>query len=235
MASQYNSAFYRVKPGAASGTSAKDKPRPAARRTRRVVSKFPSLKMGRMVPATTALACDLLYLLEFDREVESYREDPDYYYCHGADRIRFDFIVRRARKTQLALVLRAKDTPFDERLQYRVGQSCRSEGLEFVVYDERFIRAQPRLYNIKLLFKYARLPIEPDHQIACFSFFQNSPETTLGALLGHFASEGLDPILVYTLIYHGFVFFDLMQLLDSQTVLRLPTGAALPAGKEARA
>ncbi|MGQ4648877.1 TnsA endonuclease N-terminal domain-containing protein [Lyngbya aestuarii] len=72
-----------------------------------------------------------------------------------------DFVVTRPQKTQVVEVKPSNraDTEKNLNLFRKIAPICTANNQEFVVVTEPMIRAQPRLNNIKLLYKYARAPI----------------------------------------------------------------------------
>ena len=168
-----------------------------APRSRRVVCKFPSLKLGRTVHVGSLLVRDLLYLLDFDPQVESYTETtPHISYVHSNKSLvfTFDLLIKRDGVTQLAKAV-SKNKPFDTQAQLHrsVGFACRRAGYEFVIFTEETVRAQPRLTNLKILTRYARLQITPQHRLACHRFFLSGQSMRVGELTAFFSSEGLEP------------------------------------------
>lgn len=191
----------------------------------RFVGKFPSLKLDKMVLWRTQLERDLLYLLEFDVDVISYRAQPfsiDYvcngtlHYCIPA------FLVERTNKSQVV------EVKLEEQLKkgaedYRsVAAVCSREGYEFLVFTESTIRSQPRLDNIKQLWRYARTELTLQHQLLCRDFIRGKRQATFDELIHFFESRHVPRQVVYALAYHGVIRIDLMQPIKPEAVLWLP-------------
>ncbi len=171
-----------------------------APRSRRVVCKIPSVKLGRTIHVGSLLTRDLLYLLDFDPQVESYTETtPQISYVHSNKRrvFNFDLLIKRDGIIQLAKAV-SKNKPCDtqDQLYRSVGFACRRAGYEFVIFTEENIRAQPRLNNLKILTRYARLRIEPQHRLAYHRFFLSAQSMRVGELTAFFRAEGLEPQVV---------------------------------------
>ncbi|MDT5061709.1 MAG: hypothetical protein QOH63_2168 [Acidobacteriota bacterium] len=189
---------------------------------RRITCKFPSLKLARTVRVTSLLARDLLYLLEFDSQVISYTENAPWiaYPCDSSNtEYAFDFLLECPDRKQLVKLLRiGEQPPFQPRLR----AACQKEGYELVIFTESIIRSQPRLNNIKLLTRYARLPVAPHHHRACTRFFAHNSSATLGSIIKFFEDEGLEQQSVLAMLYHRALNFDLMIPLTLQSAISLP-------------
>jgi hypothetical protein len=196
------------------------------RGSRRTTGKFPTLKPEkRSVHWEGPLERDFIFLLEIDPEVASYREQPlkIEYAMEGKKHVYTpDFLVERKGKKQLAEVtLRRKVKERDAAFRI-ISTVCARNGYEFVVVTEDEIRLQPRLNNVKLLWRYSRTSITPQHQIACQEYFSGSGEATLADLMASFATKGIGKQLVYGLLYHGLLDFDLMKPITPESLVRLP-------------
>jgi hypothetical protein len=194
--------------------------------TRNLIGKFPSLKMGRIVWYESLLERDYMYLLEIDSDVISYREQPGriYYTLDGRRRhYTPDLLVERRREKQVVEVKPKKKAEAEEyRRLFRIAtEICRREGYEFRVATDEMIRLQPRLNGAKLLYKYARTPIPPQHQIGCHEFFTVRQEAPLGEVTRIFASRGIGQQVIYALIFRGVLSVDLMRPLTRAAVVRL--------------
>src|SRR5919206_3283789 len=129
------------------------------------VSKFPSIKLKRVVKCESPLERDYVYLLEFGR-ANFYEEQPlrIRYYMDGDKRhYTPDFLVEMGDKKLIVEVKPAVKIVEEEyQTLFRiVSQICRQEGYDFVVVTDHMIRVQPRLQNIKILYRYAKMPLYP--------------------------------------------------------------------------
>lgn len=198
--------------------------------TRNLIGKFPSLKMGRVVWYESPLERDYMYLLEIDSDVISYREQPGrIYYTLGGKRHHYtpDLLVERRHEKQFVEVKLKKMAEKEEyRHLFRIAEeTCCREGYEFRVATDETIRRQPRLNSVKLLYKYARTQLFPQHQIGCHEFFSVRQEAPLGEVTRFFASRGIDQQVVYALIFHGVLSVDLMRPLTPDALLQLSVPA----------
>jgi len=163
--------------------------------------------------------------MEIDTEVTSYREQPlkIEYVMEGKKHLYTpDFLVERKGKKQLIEVtLRKKVRERDVAFRI-ISAICARHGYEFVAVTEEEIRVQPRLNNIKLLWRYSRTPITPQHHIACQEYLRKRGESTLDEIMDFFMSCRAGKQVVYGLIYHGALDIDLMKLISPDSIVRLP-------------
>jgi hypothetical protein len=197
------------------------------RGTRRTVGKFPSLKGGKKsIHWESTLERDLCYLLEIDPDVITFKEQPlkIMYVLDG--KVRYytpDLLVIRKNKKQLVEVKPKNKLQKYIHIFHVISQICEQNGYEFVVLTEKVIRQQPRLNNIKLLWKYSRTVINPQHQIACREFFLKRHVSSLKEVREFFESIGARVQVAYGLLYWGLLEIDLInQPINLSTSVRLP-------------
>ncbi len=188
--------------------------------------------MGVNVRWESKLERDFLYLLEFDPDVILYREQPMriLYSLDGKTR-RYtpDLLVERKHKKQIVEV-KPKDKVFEGNNVQRflvISRICRVRGYEFKVVTDEMIRLQPRLNNIKLLWKYARVPIHPQHQIYCSEIFSKRQEVCLSEVIGAFELNGIGRQIAFAMLYHGVLSVDLRLPINSDSVIRLKGAATI--------
>lgn len=199
---------------------------------KKVIGKFPSLKMNRAVWWESQLERDYIYYLEIDRDVISYKEQPlkvRYVYDREIHLYTPDFLVVKPDKKQ---VVEVKDEESANKEEYKllfklVAPILFKEGYEFVLVTDKEIRVDPVLSNIKLLNKYSRTVISSKHQIDAYALFSVVAESTIGELARFFSSKGASVQTVYALIYWGILWVDLSKPINSQSKVRLSTAASL--------
>lgn len=199
---------------------------------KKVIGKFPSSKMGKMVWWESQVERDYLYLLEFDPDVISYEEQPlKISYCLDGKAHLYtpDLRVVRHGKKQIVEVKDDKNAHKEEwaRLFQTVAPICQREGYEYTVVTDRDIRVQPRLDNLKLIYKYAKAVVTTEHQILLYGLFDNRELLPLEEIIRGFLSKRATANTVYALIQKGILSVDLSQPIkpDSAVLLSL----ALPA------
>src|SRR5215213_6798357 len=152
--------------------------------------------MGIIVMWESKLERDFLYLLEFDPDVLSYTGQPVRILYNFAGKIRRytpDFLVLRKHKKQIIEVKpRDKVSEGNNEQRFRIiSQVCNASGYEFKIITDANIRVQPRLNNIRLLWKYARTPFSPQHQICCKELLGDGREMYLGEVIQAFKARGI--------------------------------------------
>lgn len=177
-----------------------------------IVGHFPSLKLGRMVNYSSTIELDLLYLLEFDREVTSYAEQPFTIELELADgklrRYTPDFQVLRQSAFPLLVECKPAARLGDEHTlqQVEIGRKwAAANNHDFQLVSDNELRAGSRLANLKLLWRYSRLAVQPVVVEACCTLLVGTAPLTIAALAEQ-VSESLAPTQpVYSLmptIYH---------------------------------
>jgi TnsA endonuclease N terminal len=194
------------------------------------LGKFASVKTGRVAWYESLLEKDFMYLLDYHREVSYWHEQPlRIRFSHGGKVHRYtpDLEVHRGEKKQLIEVKPRHQVDSGKwDVLFRAASSiCEEEGYQFLVVTDEIIRMQPRLENIKLLWKYARTPVLPQHQLICNQFFQSRKGelVTLIDLVQLFKRKHLPPQTLYSLLFWGALDCDLMQPLDQCSQIVLPS------------
>ena len=202
------------------------------------LGKFASVKTGRVHWYESLLEKDFMYLLDYDRDVSYWHEQPlRIRFTHGGKIHRYtpDLEVHRSAKKELIEVKPSRQVESGKwDVLFRAASSiCEEQDYQFLVVTEKIIRMQPRLDNIKLLWKYARTPVFPQHQIICSQFFQSrkGEPATLGDLIQTFTIKQLPAQTLYALLFWGVLEFDLMQPLDQDSPIILPSSSAITAVK----
>jgi hypothetical protein len=197
--------------------------------SRKIIGWFPSWKFGRMIKYESKIERDYLYLLDYDPAVVGVRGQwPKVsYLLDGKYRTYWpDFTVDRTGKRQIVEVkpLDRARKPENVRRYQAIRQVCLNQCYEFVLVTEDAIRAQPRLKNIKLLWKYSRVPVWPRHQFACQEFFVAKGEASLGSLADHLTRLGVGCDVLYSMLFHGVLLFDLHSPVDPDARLWVAEG-----------
>lgn len=194
------------------------------------IGKFFSVKMNTTLWFESLLEMYLMYLLDFDPGVKFFKEQPcRIRYVHDGKLHQYtpDLFVLRTDKTQIVEVKRQNKVTTEENdLLFRIiSPICQCEGLEFVVFTNETIMLQPRLNNIICLWRYARTPIRPHHQILCQEFLHKQQPVSLAEVFEFFYSKGLPKQVVYALLFWGVIDFDLMQQISPDSLIYMPSGS----------
>lgn len=195
--------------------------------TKKNIGKLPSLKMNRNIWWESLIERDFLYLVEYDPDVVSYQEQPFRINFTLQEKLRHytpDFLVERKHKRQV-IEIKPKNKLADgshDLLFNSVAPICQEQGYEFLVVTDEMIRVEPRLTNIKILWRYARTPIYPVHQLYCQEFFRQMKTPKLEELISFFDSKGIEKDVVYNLIYSGIISTNLMLPLKAESIVFFP-------------
>ena len=181
------------------------------KRKGRIITKFASVKTKKTICVRSALVKNFLYLIEFTSEVVAYQESHHkvFYEQDGVYKpFYFDFLIEFEDRKQLAVVC-PQNKIFQNNIINKIANACAANNFQFKVYSEEELTCQPYLENLKLLYKYNRLTVLPNHYIALYQFFKNRSAVILEDLQQYFAANNLQPEIIYTLLFHKFIVTDL--------------------------
>ena len=193
---------------------------------RRVISFFPSLINKKLVVCESKLEADLLFIVELDRSVQSYRSQPHklVYYDENIKRSYTpDFLVHRSgHETVVEVKPQDKLSKWQKKMN-EVEIAYGILGYPFVLLTEKAIRRQPRLSNAKYLFRHSR------HQVSRTSFkhlvdhFKSNRgcSHTIGSVRDLLASKDVREVDIFKLIFCGTIRFDPEMPLTSQSAIWL--------------
>lgn len=199
----------------------------ARKKPLRYLNKFPSLKLNEIVVTSSPVEHDYLFLLETDNAAIRYRSQPGpIFFSFESKRHRYtpDFIVFRRNTVQVIEVKPEARLVEDWNsvLFEMATRACREREWDFIVITDTIIRRQPRLDNLKLLYKYARTSLDSEHQITSISFLSSRHDTLLGELMDFFVSRKLPTQAVYALIFRGVIALDINLAISALSQVWLP-------------
>jgi TnsA endonuclease N terminal len=197
--------------------------------TKKVIGKFPSLKMSTTIWWESQLERDYIYLLEIDPDVLSYCEQPftmTYPSQGKLKRYTPDFLVTRSQSQQIVEVKPERLAHAEKNLQLwrQIAPIAIANNREFFVVTEKMIRVQPRLNNIKLLYKYAKVPLSFNNYLDCLEYFQNNKSLSLINAEQHLRALGISRSLLLRLLWSGVLVTDLMTPINSESLIQLCKG-----------
>jgi hypothetical protein len=165
--------------------------------------------------------------LEIDTEVISYQEQPftlRFTFEGKKHKYTPDFLVTRKDRTEVIEVKEADEIAGEEyQLLFRlVAPLVAEKGYKFIVVEAEEVKLLPRLENVRLLWRYARVPIDPQHQIAVREIFSDRNSIPLSELQQLLAERSVSPQVMYALLYWGLLAVDLTCPLDDQASISLP-------------
>jgi hypothetical protein len=213
----------------------KDEPRMPVRKIPRFgaqknIGKFSSVKTGRVAWFESLLERDYMYLLDYELAISYWVEQPlKIRYGDNGRTCSYtpDFEVHHQSKKQIVEVKTKDQVDSGEwdSLFSTASAICEQEGYEFTVVTDEFIRQQPRLDNVKTLWKYARTPIRARHQILCIEFFREKQiaEIELSELIQFFRAQHVPVQTIYALLFWSVLNFDVTQPLNVASIITLPS------------
>lgn len=193
---------------------------------KKVIGKFPSLKMNSTIWWESQIERDYIYLLEIDPTVKSYSSQPMKLTYYDAGKTRTytpDFLVRRPQGKQIVEVKPESKVNDDLVIDLcrHIIPVCTEMGMEFVVVTDSMIRQQPKLNNIKLLYKYARNPLSLQQIIECKRYFTLKEPTSLKIVSLELKPKEISLNLLFKLLYIGILSTDLTQPIGADSLIQL--------------
>jgi len=171
-----------------------------------------------------------MYLLDFDPQIIYWHEQPLRFRYTLDGKTHWytpDVEVLRDSKKQIVEVKSQDQIESGEwDFLFRTAASIsKEEDYEYIVVTDEVIRIQPKLETVKKLWKYARTAVPPQHQILCRDFYQKKQiaQVELGDLLQLFKTNSVPASCLYALLFWGALDLDLMQPLDSCSLITLPS------------
>ncbi len=161
-----------------------------------------------------------MYLLEIDPDVLSYSSQPlkiIYTLDNRQRRYTPDFLVERRRQKQIIEIKSASQVNNDKNRTLFQGLApiIQKQGWEFLVITDEMIRQGSLLSNIKLLYRYALVPLTLQTWINCHQYFRNQPPIALKTAEQDLKPQGIFREVLFKLLFLGFL----------ETNLRLPIGS----------
>ena len=86
---------------------------------------------------------------------------------------------------------------------------------------EKTILVQPRLDNIKLLYRYARADLPWNIYTDCLDYFQKVKISTISETVRNLEGRGVTQSFLLKLLWNGFLLTDLMQPISPQSSIQL--------------
>lgn len=188
------------------------------------IGKFPSLKNKTTIWFESHLERDFIYLIEFDKKIVKYCEQPFKVNYHIDKKSHFytpDFLLSQENKKQVIEVKPHSKTEKEEFKSFSnlITEYLAGQGYEYLVVTDQTIRIQPRLSNIKLLWYYARIPITNRHQVLVHELFCKFKEISF-ADFSSFLSQINEPReLVFSLLFHGYLVIDIDKQITANSLI----------------
>lgn len=200
----------------------------------RVIGKFVSLKMKRIVQWESQIERDCCYWLEFDSDVISYRSQPltisyifeDRKLSHTPD---FE-VIRHSLETGQYQYIEVKPhnkTMEDEFKRKHIARSAHFHlhGHKYDLITDDYLRQGYYLENIKLLYRYSRLMFDPEILFKIKQALPIHSKQTLEVLQNHCINCGAKIELAYFLLYNRYAIFDMDKPLHINTEIEMAWSA----------
>lgn len=175
-----------------------------------VIGQFPSLKMERMIAFESSIERDLIYLLDFEKEIAWFEEQPlTLVYEHEGKAHKYtpDFhIIRNGQNVLVECKPAQRVHSVENQRKFTAARAwCDSRGWVFEVLTEQQLRGGYRLRNVKLLTQFARYDIRAGIQKHIQDFLTKVESPTVADVMTHIApanpQTALIPIL-YMAFHH---------------------------------
>lgn len=203
--------------------------------TRKNTGFFPSKKNERPIAFESLLERDYIYLLEFDKDVISYNEQPlTITYCVSNRNYRYtpDFFVQRKNKNQLIEIKphsKLQKILNDDAVikKYNAAaQFCKSnEFSEFRIITDYEIQSGNILNNIKYLFCYSRIDVPASYKMKIRNLLIINDSAHLYKLLSEICLDknSYDKYYSYILsmLYHQEMHTDLSIPINKMSIVKL--------------
>jgi hypothetical protein len=147
-----------------------------------IIGRFPSVKMRRMVAFESSIERDYLYLLDYERNIEWFEEQPltiEYEHNDRALRYTPDFHIVEMGQNVL---VECKPHPLvdkdENHRKFRAARTwCVDRGWRFRIVTDQDIRTGFRLENVKLLTRYARHTVDPKTKGRIYALLRSAQTT----------------------------------------------------------
>lgn len=173
----------------------------------------------------------MVRLLEFDRSIVTYSEQPEpltYHEDGVARKYTPDFLARTDAGYTVFEVKPyeiANSEPWKSRLNH-LSKLYREMGFEYRVMTEVEIRREPRLSNVVTLLRYQRQSVPEEASELIVRMLEAGP-MTLGSLEERVERHHLDRTSIYSLLARGQLVIDIDQPLGSGSILGSTQGGEL--------
>lgn len=194
----------------------------------RVIGRFASIKNGCAIDFYSLPMRDMLFLLETDPHVNSYKPAQTtilYYEKGNFIPFRCDFEVQSGLFTEQLLINMGN---YSVALCDTLREIYAQRDFEFSVVDKAFIQRKPFLTNAKILYKYARQELFTNDYLAAYRYFTTEPTATIREFKTFLRSENLNPFNVYTMMFHGHLAYDANEPLTDESEIRMAHCVSVP-------
>jgi hypothetical protein len=183
-----------------------------------IQGSFPSLKMGRSVSYTSTLERDLLFILEYEKQVLRYQEQPFVVTAplEGRDRRYTPDYALWTETGQTLVECKPAAQLSDPHTQQQIAVGTRwasAHGWHFEVVTDVALRTGSYLANLKLLWRYSRLRFTPAARVSLLDRLADADSLPLSQLV---MTPEAFPLALHLLFHHA-LHTDLTQPLTGQS------------------
>ncbi|WP_272819483.1 TnsA endonuclease N-terminal domain-containing protein [Scytonema hofmannii] len=169
---------------------------------------------------------DYIYLLEIDPEVVSYQEQPLTITYTMEGKVRKytpDFLVNQLQKTLLVEVKPDEKAHSKKNFHLfrHIAPIAKTHNMEFVVVTEKMIRVQPKLNNIKLLYKYARVTLSLSNYLNVREYFHANQSVLMKDAQLSLKAKGITVNMLLRLLWSGCLVTDMMQPINGESLIQM--------------
>lgn len=202
-----------------------------------IIGHFPSLKLRRMVAFESLLERDYLYLLDFERDVLTFEEQPlTIRYHQGTKNHSYtpDFLLQRPSHP---LLVECKPTIFvdtpENQVKFAAARAwCVDQGYTFQIVTDVEVRTAYRLENVKFLTRFARQIVPPQLAAQIYQLLVVARDALtiadLARMLDPHQPQRVLPT-IFALAFHHQVVLPLDDIpLSADACIQLPHPALLP-------
>lgn len=183
-----------------------------------IIGRFPSFKLGRMVDFESLIERDLIFVLDFEPDIETFCEQPLTIEYQDDGKVRHytpDFhVVKKGQN----ILIECKPEKFVQsaknQRKFRAGQAwCETRGWTYQLVTDQSLNSGYRLQNIKHLTQFARYVISPAmRQCICAFLLATSSPVTIAEVMVMVAPQA--PASVQIPLYHMAFHHELILPLD---------------------
>lgn len=200
--------------------------------TKKNTGYFPSKKNERSIAYESILEKNYFYLLEFDKDVISFVEQPltlEYNILNRRRKYTPDLKVIRKDKIQI-IEIKPKEklvkllnsdndkAKFDAAKYY-----CKEKNYEFKFVTDEDIYSGNILNNIKYLFRYSRVKVPASYELKVRNELAKGEMSIAELLLAleYMGNDNESKMYIYSLIYEGVVKIDFKGFITNNTIVTL--------------
>jgi hypothetical protein len=194
-----------------------------------IIGRFPSLKLGRMVDFESLIERDLLFLLDFELDVEFFEEQPltiEYLWNGKLLSYTPDFHVIRNGQNIL-VECKPEQLVQSARNQRKIAAArawCAAEGWIYQLVTDKQLRSGYRLRNVKHLTQFARYDVSPEVRNRVRAFLLATPgPVTMAEVMLNVAPQQPQSVqipLYYMAFHHKLILPLDEELISPDTVVR---------------